>query len=306
PKAKEIGADLDAALKLEPTNVGAHHLRIHLLEEVKRPQDAVSDAEALESYGYPPGTSHLEHMPAHIWTRLGEYQKLVDDNERAVANDRAWFAEGDGPGQAYMRNYHDHDVDFVLYGLTTMGRDADARAFAKNEEALMQTKVALRTHEPATALALAPPSAATLRGIAAARVGNVAAAKAARAKLSDRAASQALIDAALAQHAGDVAGCVAAYQRAYDQTKNDGPGDPKDSWADPIGEGYGAALLAAKKPALAETVFAAELKRFPNDPRLEFGLAEALAEQHKDDSAPRAAAREHWKGARELTTADLG
>jgi len=307
PKAKEIESDLDDALKLEPANLGAHHLRIHLLEEVKRAQEAVPDAEALESYGYPPGTSHLEHMPAHIWTRLGEYAKLVDDNERAVANDRAWFAEGDGPGQAYMKLYHDHDVDFVLYGLTTVGRNAEARAFAKNEDGSMQAKVALRTHDDAAALALAPQSMIAVRGIAAARSGNVALAKQERARAgSAKPVAQELIDAALAQHAGDAAGCAAAYARAYDATKNDAGGDPKNSWADPIGEGYGAALLAAKKPAQAETVFAAELKRFPNDPHLEFGLAEAQAAQHEDDTAARAAYKRHWKGARELTAADLG
>ena len=72
------------------------------------------------------------------------------------------------------------------------------------------------------------------------------------------------------------------------------------------GEGYGAALLASDKPALAETVFAAELKRFPNDPHLEWGLARALAAQGKDDAVPRAAYRAHWKGPRDLTLDDLG
>jgi hypothetical protein len=53
-------------------------------------------------------------------------------------------------------------------------------------------------------------------------------------------------------------------------------------------------------------VFAAELKRFPNDPHLEWGLAQALAAQGKDDSVPRAAYRAHWKGTRDLTLDDLG
>jgi len=109
---------------------------------------------------------------------------------------------------------------------------------------------------------------------------------------------------ALAKH--DEAARAAAYARAYDATKNDSPGDPKNWWQTPIGEGYGAALLAAAKPAEAEKVFAAELKRFPNDPHLEFGLAEALRAQGKDDAAPRAAYKSHWKGSRDLALADLG
>ena len=46
PKAREILDDVDRALVLEPSNLGAHHLRLHLLEETKRAKDAISDAEA--------------------------------------------------------------------------------------------------------------------------------------------------------------------------------------------------------------------------------------------------------------------
>ncbi|HTW83397.1 MAG TPA: hypothetical protein VMD91_04905 [Candidatus Sulfotelmatobacter sp.] len=305
-KARAMLADLDDALELEPTNLGAHHLRIHLLEETHRAREAIPDAIALGSYAYPPGTSHLIHMPGHIWDRVGNYAQLVDDNERAVANDQAWFSQGDGPGQAYMRNYHDHDVDFVLYGLTTVGRDADALAFARHEDAAMQTRLAIRLHDDATAEREAPAEALLPRGIAAARLGERAQAQRFRARLADDAVAQELIDAALAQHAGDLAARVAAYAKAYVATKNDDPGDPKTYWATPVGEGYGAALLADHQPAQAEAVFAAELMRFPDDPHLEWGLAEARTAQGKDDPGARAAYRAHWKGSRDLTLADLG
>ncbi|HTD34053.1 MAG TPA: hypothetical protein VK665_10355 [Candidatus Elarobacter sp.] len=308
-KANEMLADLDDALKLEPANLGAHHLRIHLLEELHRAHDAIPDADALGSYGYPPGTSHLPHMAGHIWTRVGEYARMIDDNERAVANDEAWFALGDGPGQQYMRNYHDHDVDFVLYGLTTLGRNDEARAFAKHEDETMQVKAALRVHDAAWTRQLAGGGggfADWARFVALAREGDAAGAKAARAKLAGDRRTSALADAFTAQAEGDAAGRAAAYARAYEATKNGNPGDPKNSWQTPIGEGYGAALLAAAKPAEAEKVFAAELKRFPNDPHLEFGLAESLKAQGKDDAAPRAAYKAHWKGAQDLTLAALG
>jgi len=306
PKTKEMLADLDDALKLEPTNLGAHHLRIHLLEELHRSHEAVPDADALSSYGYPPGASHLPHMAGHIWARVGEYARLVDDNERAVANDKAWFAQGNGAGQNYMRSYHDHDVDFVLYGLTTVGRNDDARAFAKNEDVSMQSKVALRLHDDAAVLKVAVSPFA--RALAAARLGDAATVKAERAKITgdDKTTLDALVDAALAARAGNAGERAAAYARAYRATKSSLPGDPKNWWPQPIGEGYAAALLAANKPADAETVFSTELKRFPNDPHLEWGLAEALKAQGKDDAAPRTAYKAHWKGSRDLTLADLG
>jgi hypothetical protein len=238
---------------------------------------------------------------------MGEYERLVSDNQRAVANDRAWFALGDGPGQHYMRLYHDHCVDFVLYGLTTLGRNDEARAAAKDEDAFMRTKLALRIHDDAAVAASAPADAAFPRAFAAARAGNAAVARAERAKL-DRTdeVRRALVDAALAGHAGSPADRAAAYAHAYGATKSSLPGDPKDYWATPIGEGYGASLLAAGRAADAETVFAAELRRFPNDPHLEWGLAEAQKAQSKDDTAARAAYKTHWKGAHDLTLAELG
>ena len=308
-KAKEMLADLDDALALDPANLGAHHLRIHLLEQLRRSHEAIPDAEALGSYGYPPGTSHLPHMGGHIWARVGEYGRLVDDNERAVANDQAWFAQGDGPGQQYMRTYHDHDVDFVVYGLTTVGRNEDARAFAKHEDESMRLKAALRLHDDAWIASLSGRGGAfaAARAIAAARRGELAAARAERDKIGGADARHAApVAAALAHAAHDEAARVAAYAAAYAETKNRLPGDPKSMWETPIGEGYGAALLAAGKNAEAESVFSAELKRFPNDPHLEWGLSEALKAQGKDDAVPRAAYSAHWKGVRDLTLADLG
>jgi len=312
-KSKEMLADLDDALKLDPANVGAHHLRIHLLEGLHRSQDAVSDADALRSYAYPPGTSHLPHMAGHIWSRLGEYAKMVDDNERAVANDEAWFAQGDGPGQQYMHAYHDHDVDFVLYGLTTVGRNDDARAFAKHEDAIMQLKAALRMHDDARVIAIAKNEGmsgyfAVAAYVAAARRGDDAAAQEPHAKIADDKARlrSPVVEAATARLAHDTTAYVAACGRAYDAARNGDLGDPKSSWQLPPGEGYGAALLAANRPADAEKVFTAELRRYPSDPHLEWGLAEAQKALGADDTAARAAYRSHWKGAHDLTLADLG
>jgi len=313
PRTKEMLADLDDALALEPTNLGAHHLRIHLLEELRRSREAVPDAEALGAYAYPPGTSHLPHMAGHIWARIGEYARMVDDNQHAIANDQAWFALGDGPGQEYMRSYHDHDVDFVLYGLTTLGRDDDVRAFARGEDTFSQIKSALRLHDDERVGELAKGAASGYTGFAAAfaagRRGDVATARAARTRLAGEdplGPRAALVDAAIALGSHDVASRVVAYAQAYERTKNELPGDPKNYYPTPIGEGYGAALLAANQAADAEHVFAAELKRFPNDPHLEWGLALALRAQGKDDAVPRAAYRAHWKGSRDLTLAALG
>jgi len=66
-----------------------------------------------------------------------------------------------------------------------------------------------------------------------------------------------------------------------------------------------AILLESGEAGEAEAAFRRELVRFPGDPRLEFGLAEALKAQNKDDTAVRAAAAAGWKGDRPLSRADL-
>jgi hypothetical protein len=311
PKAREIIADADRALAIDPSNLGAHHLRIHTMEEVNRWGDAVVNARALESFTYQPGESHLPHMAGHIWARTGDYASLVRDNETAVRNDKAWNALGDGPGQQYMRRYHDHDVDFVLYGMSTIGRFDDAQAFVASEDSYSQLRLALRLHQDLRVAQIDPGSSdsytAFAHAIADGRRGDLPSAKVEAAKKGASDGPRgALIAAAEALGAHDTAARVVAYAKAYAATKDDYPGDPKSYWPTPIGEGYGAALLADGKPALAATVFAAELKRFPNDPHLEWGLAQALAAQGNDASAPLAAYRAHWKGSRDLTLDDLG
>ncbi len=312
-KGRESLADADRALQLDPENLGAHHLRIHLLEGFSRAKDAVSDADALDGYRYAPGESHLAHMAGHIWTRLGEYQKLIDDNERAVANDNAYFASGTGPGREYMQMYHDHDLDFVAYGLTTLGRSDDARKAVEHEDAPMRLKVALRLHDDAAALAIEPGGAGIIayyHAIAAAREGDLARAHADEKRIGDMASlkTSPVLAAALAAGAHDTAAEERIFAKAFgEEPKTQGElGDPKSRWATPIGEGYGALLLRVGKFAEAEHVFAVELGRYPNDPHLEFGIAEAQRLQHEDDGVMRALYRAHWQGAHDLTLADLG
>jgi hypothetical protein len=100
----------------------------------------------------------------------------------------------------------------------------------------------------------------------------------------------------------------AHYLEAYRCNKNAYSGDPKDYWMVPIGEGYGAVLLERGKFALARDVFDAEPMRFPFDPRLEWGLAQAYAGLHQPTLAATwlALSKTHWKGTRPLTLRDLG
>jgi hypothetical protein len=306
PDARTIVADLDRALVLDPDDVGAHHLRIHFWETAEHPGRALSDAQYLAGLTYDPGESHLEHMAGHIYDRLGYYAQMIDVNKGACANDAVYFAHGSGDGQQYMRGYHDHDVDFVLYGLTTVGRNAEAQAFAAHESTLGEEHVALRVHDTRAVLRLLGDAVTPLRVIAEARAGDVDTARKDLAGLGGaNEVDVAVATAALDRAAHDDGAAIAAYRKAL-AAAGDDLGDPKYHWYAPIAEGLGATLLEAHAPADAERVFRAELARYPNDPHLEFGLAQALADQGKDDRAARAAYAAQWQGKRPLTVADLG
>ncbi|MGD0471985.1 MAG: hypothetical protein ABSB70_02090 [Candidatus Velthaea sp.] len=305
--AQTIVDDLNHALELDPRDVGARHLRIHFWEQADRPERALPDADFLAARSYDPGESHLEHMAGHIYDRLGDYAQMVAVNERACANDAAYFAQGDADGQAYMRGYHDHNVDFVLYGLTTLGMDAQARAFADNESAYFREIVALREHDDRGVLALLGAAITPLRVIAEARMGDLDAARKDLAGLRQQAGETdvELMTAAVARAAHDDGAAIAAYRKAL-AAQGSFLGDPKGHWWIPPGEGLGATLLESRADSEAEHVFRAELERYPNDPRLEFGLAEALRAQGKDSAPARDAYLRAWKGSRPLTPADLG
>jgi hypothetical protein len=308
PDAQTIAADLGRALEVDPGDVGAHHLRIHFWEEAHRPERALADANALAALQYDPGESHLEHMAGHVYDRLGEYAAMVAVNESACANDAAYFGQGHGDAQDAMRGYHEHNVDFVLYGLTTLGLNAPARAFAAHETLYSREIVALREHDNRAVLGMLGDAVTPLRVIAEARAGDLEAARKDLADLPAHSGGGGEIDlatAAVARAAHDHAAAIAAFRKAL-AAQGAFLGDPKSHWWAPPGEGLGAALLEASAASEAERTFRAELTRYPNDPRLEFGLAEALAAQGKDDAAARNAYRGEWKGDKPLTLGDLG
>ena len=67
--------------------------------------------------------------------------------------------------------------------------------------------------------------------------------------------------------------------------------DEPPSWYYPVRESLGAELLAAKKDAVAEAVYRADLKRNPENPRSLYGLAESLRAEGNTEAAAKVEAR---------------
>jgi len=93
-----------------------------------------------------------------------------------------------------------------------------------------------------------------------------------------------VLDARIAEAAGDRAAALASWEKAVaaeDALAYDEP----PGWYYPVRESHGAALLRASRAADAEKVFRADLEKNPRNPRSLLGLAESLKAQGKTADA---------------------
>jgi tetratricopeptide (TPR) repeat protein len=105
---------------------GLLHMYIHLMEMSPWPEAAVAAADGLR--GLVPDAGHLVHMPTHIDVLLGDYGRVVADNERAVAADERYVTVA-GRRDFYAL-YRAHNHHFRIYGAMFAGQRARALAAA--------------------------------------------------------------------------------------------------------------------------------------------------------------------------------
>ena len=95
-----------AHLKRDPRHPGACHLYIHMTELTPEPQRAVACAEHLGNAI--PGASHINHMPAHVWTKVGRWGDAVAREPSGLAvgsegRERRGLPDVSGARPAYAR-----------------------------------------------------------------------------------------------------------------------------------------------------------------------------------------------------------
>ena len=120
----EIEARLESVLRRDSRHPGANHYYIHVMEASPHPEKALASAERLS--GMMPAAGHLEHMPAHIMQRVGEYEQAAEANRRGIAADRDYLAATSPPD--YYTMYLAHNYAFLAYSAAMEGRKAEALA----------------------------------------------------------------------------------------------------------------------------------------------------------------------------------
>lgn len=189
-KAAVILEKIFAAL---PDHPGVAHYLIHAYDN---PELAPLGLNAARRYAQiAPSSPHAQHMPSHIFTRLGLWQDSIASNLASVAATRQ-SSEMHMGGASHQL----HAMDYLVYAYLQCGQEADARRIIKGLHSIPEmsaddlsypltefpARYALELHHWPDAAALVIPPGVSLgdratifwaRAIGAARSGDAAAAR---------------------------------------------------------------------------------------------------------------------------------
>ncbi|NNE09862.1 MAG: tetratricopeptide repeat protein [Gemmatimonadetes bacterium] len=120
PETPEIRSVLEPALERWPAHVALCHLYIHTMEPSPDPSLARAAADSLRTRV--PDAGHLVHMPSHIDVLLGDYDKVIEANRKAIVADYK-FVEREGRLN-FFTLYRLHNLHFLVYGAMFDGQRA--------------------------------------------------------------------------------------------------------------------------------------------------------------------------------------
>jgi tetratricopeptide (TPR) repeat protein len=109
-------AILEPIWKRQPQHPGVAHYLIHLYDT---PALAEKGLEAAKLYAkIAPGAAHAQHMPSHIFTRVGYWKESIASNKEAQRVAKA------------SSDFHDqlHAMDYQVYAYLQLGQDKAAKA----------------------------------------------------------------------------------------------------------------------------------------------------------------------------------
>lgn len=132
-REKEAAAILEHLLPQAPNHPGVAHYLIHGFDY---PPLAGLGLEAARRYaGIAPASAHAQHMPSHIFTRLGLWDEAIQSNRKAEAAARA-YAEAKGlPGSWDQRL---HAMDYLAYAFLQTARDGEAQSILTDLNAIVK------------------------------------------------------------------------------------------------------------------------------------------------------------------------
>ena len=315
PTVSRIVTVLESALKRDVRHPGACHLYIHTVELTPEPQRAAACAEHLGDAI--PGASHINHMPAHVWTRVGRWGDAVQASLRAWQSDQK-AAKGEG-----VLTYPAHDLHMLVFAASMDGQSSVALQAARGFSRLTSdpmlhalTLVRFGRFDDLSSLGQRPANEISAamwdfaHGYAALRRGDAPAARTALDRLQRAAGASkavfkihpaktlvgtvaAILEGELSLAAKDVDGGITALERAVNSQDALLIDDP-EPFPFAARHWLGAALVDARRFADAERVYREDLARHPHNGWALTGLRRALEGQGKTTRAVDDELRSSW------------
>ncbi len=143
-REKEAGALLNRVLALHPDHPGIAHYLIHSFDYPPLAELAVPAARRYASIA--PGSPHAQHMPSHIFVRLGLWDEAIKSNIASESASRA-FAKAQGLADSSSERLH--AMDYLAYSYLQTGQDEQA------ERVLAQLNAIQRADPPIFSVAYA-------------------------------------------------------------------------------------------------------------------------------------------------------
>lgn len=306
---------LEGALKRDIRHPGACHLYVHTTELTTEPQRAEPCVEYLGNAI--PGASHLNHMPAHTWSRVGRWGDAVRASLQAWQSDQKA-----AKGEAFL-TYPVHDLQMLVYAASMDGQSAPAISAARGIATLtgdpMYLGLALvrfGRFDEIESMGERPAGDISAgiwdfsRGYAELRAGRAQAARRHLDRVLSAAASSTavfkfhtaktllgtlggILEGEIHRAAGNLTEAVASFERAVSIDESIIIDDP-EPLPFPARHWLGAVLLDAGRFADAERVYRADLARHPHNGWSLLGLQLALKRQRKPSRAVDNDLRASW------------
>jgi hypothetical protein len=143
-KEKQAAAILNAVLKENPDHPGVAHYLIHGFDYPPLAEMALPAARRYASIA--PASAHAQHMPSHIFTRLGLWDEAIKSNLASEAAARGMMK---AKGLTGASREQLHAMDYLAYAYLQTGRDKEA------QQVLAELNAIDRVDEPVFSVAYA-------------------------------------------------------------------------------------------------------------------------------------------------------
>jgi len=120
-KQREAGKLLESLFKDQPNHPGIAHYIIHTYDYPEIAELGLSTARRYADIA--PASAHAQHMPSHIFTRLGLWDESIYTNINS-ANSAVCYVEGSGSEGNWVAELH--AMDYLVYGYLQLGDNLKA------------------------------------------------------------------------------------------------------------------------------------------------------------------------------------